>query len=102
MHPEGRRQSDTRARQIFGSLLLIAATVIIMIGYRSVPDANTCYPINLADRMAGLPPSCSTVPPVGYFVAAGVCLVAGLLILAPWWLGWLTAGRGGPFGLTRH
>ena len=32
MHPEGRRQSDTMARQIFGSLLLIAATVIIMVG----------------------------------------------------------------------
>jgi hypothetical protein len=82
MHPEGRRQSDTRVRQIFGSLLLIAATVIIMIGYRSVPDANTCYPIHLYYREAGLPLSCSTVPSVGYFVAAGLCLVAGLVILA--------------------
>lgn len=91
MHPEGRRQSDTRARHISGSLLLIAATVIITIGYRSVPDANTCYPINLYYREAGLPQSCSTVPSLGYFVAAGLCLLAGFLILAPWWLGWLTA-----------
>jgi uncharacterized protein YecE (DUF72 family) len=30
-----------------------------------VPDANTCYPINLAYKEAGLPPSCSTVPSVG-------------------------------------
>jgi hypothetical protein len=74
----------------------IAATVIIMIGYRSVPDANTCYPVNLWDKQAGLPPSCSTVPSAGYLVAAGLCLLAGFLILVPWWLRSLTAPSGGP------
>ena len=55
MYPEGRQRSDTRARQIFGCLLLIAATSILLIGYRSAPDVNTCYPINLAHKEAGLP-----------------------------------------------
>lgn len=96
MHPEGRRQSDTRARQVFGGLLLIGTIVIIMIGYRSVPDANTCYPINEARREMGLPPVCSTVPSMGYFVAAGLCLAAGLLLMAPWWLPWLTTSRKRP------
>jgi len=96
MHPDGRRQSDTRVRQSFGILLLIAAIVIIVIGYRSVPDANLCYLINMERRMASLPPSCSSVPPVGYFVATGLCLTAGLLILAPWWFRWLTGSRQGP------
>jgi len=96
MHPEGRRRSDIAARQILGSVFVIAATVIILIGYRSVPDANTCYPVNLWDKEAGLPPSCSTVPSVGYFAAAGLCLLAGFLILVPWWLRSLTATREGP------
>jgi len=94
MHPEGRQRNDARARLIFGSLLLITTIGIIMIGYRSVPDANTCYLINLEYKEAGLAPSCSAVPSIGYFVAAGLCLVAGLLVLAPWSLRWPRAGRG--------
>jgi hypothetical protein len=94
--PESRWPSDTRTRRIVGSLFVIAAIVIIMIGYRSVPDANTCYLINLTYREAGRPPICSAVPSIGYFVTAGLCLVTGLLMLTPRWLRWPTASREGP------
>ena len=75
---------------------LVQVVPLELPGDRSVPDANTCYPINFYYKEAGLPLRCSTVPSVGYFVAAGLCFLAGLVILAPWWLGWLTASRAGP------
>jgi Protein of unknown function (DUF2510) len=89
-HPEGRRRSDTPARRIVGILLLIAAPVIIVAGYGTLPSANVCNTINQINTQLGEPATCSTVPAPGYFVAAGLCVVVGLLMLAPWWLRWLT------------
>lgn len=89
-HSRGRRRSDTRARRIFGILLLVAAPIIILLGYGSAPDAGTCDTINQINTQAGLPATCSSVPSPGYFVAACLCVVVSLLMLAPWWLRWPT------------
>lgn len=88
-HSQGRRRSDTTARRIFGILLLIAAPVIIVAGYGTVPDASTCNTINQMNTQLGEAGTCSTVPSPGYFVVAGLCVVVSLLMLAPWWLRWL-------------
>jgi hypothetical protein len=89
-HSQGRRRTDTRARRIFGILLLVAAPVIILFGYGNAPDAGTCNTINQINTQAGLPANCSSVPSPSYFVVAGLCVVVSFLILAPWWLRWLT------------
>jgi len=89
-HSEGRPRSDTKARRILGILLLIAAPVIILVAYGNLPTASACNTINQAYIQLGEPPSCPSVPSPSYFAAAGLCLVAGLLMLAPWWLRWLT------------
>jgi hypothetical protein len=93
--PEGRQRSNARGRRIFfGVLLLTAAPVIILAGYASVPYGGVCVLVNRSNTQLGQPLSCSTIPSMGYFVVAGICFVAGLLMLAPWWLGWLVGSSG--------
>jgi hypothetical protein len=89
-HSQGRRRSGTKARGIFGTLFLVAAPVIVVAGYGTVPNASTCNTINQMNTQLGRPATCSTVPAPGYFVVAGLCVVLSLLMLAPWWLRWLT------------
>lgn len=79
----------TRMRGFFGVLMLIAAPVVIVAGYGSVPTADACNTINSIQAQLGQPATCSTIPAAGYFVVAGILLVGGLLVLAPWWLRWL-------------
>jgi hypothetical protein len=79
-------------RRIFGILMLIAAPIVIAVGYANVPSADTCNYINSQNQQLGEPATCSSTPAAGYFVVAGILAVAGLLFLAPWLLRWI-AGK---------
>jgi hypothetical protein len=93
-NPEGRQRSNARGRRIFfGILLMIAAPAIILVGYGTVPDSAVCFIVNQGNAKLGQPPSCSSVPSLGYFVVTVICFVAGLLTLAPWLR--LLVGRSG-------
>ena len=76
-------------RRGFGILMLIAAPIVIVAGYGSVPSADACNTINSMNEQLGDPATCSTTPAAGYFVVAGILAVAGLLFLAPWLLRWI-------------
>jgi hypothetical protein len=72
-------------RRAFGILLIIAAAGTVAFGYGNAPDANTCSTDNNLDRALGMPATCSTTPSAMYFVACAILLIAGLLIIIPWW-----------------
>ncbi len=62
----------TRRRLILGWLLLIAAVIVIIAGYSSVPTADACNFINQQQAQLGQPPTCSTTPSAGYFIVTGL------------------------------
>jgi hypothetical protein len=73
------------SRWVPGVLLIVAAPATIAVGYANAPSASACSRINDLSEGMGLGPTCATTPPVGYFVAAGLLLLAGLLVVIPWW-----------------
>lgn len=77
-------------RRIAGVLALIAAFVVVLAGYASVPSAYACNVVNSMDVQLGNPPSCSTTPAAGYFVAAILLALVSLLCFAPALLRWIT------------
>jgi hypothetical protein len=72
-------------RRVIGVLLIIAAPVAVAIGYASAPAASTCARINDFNQALGEGPTCSTTPLAFYFVAGGLLVIAGLLVIVPWW-----------------
>jgi hypothetical protein len=71
-------------RQMSGFLVLVAAAIVVGYGYTTMPSAGACRVINQMQQSLGLPNTCSTTPPIGWFVAAGVIALIGvLLVLAP-------------------
>ena len=72
-------------RCVLGILLLIAAAAVIAFGYVTAPSAAACTAANNLALELGNPATCSTTPPAAYFIGSIALLVAGLLVLVPWW-----------------
>jgi hypothetical protein len=72
-------------RRALGVLLIIAAPVAVAIGYVNAPSASACSRINDLNQALGEGPTCSTAPSVPYFVAGALLVIAGVLVLVPWW-----------------
>jgi hypothetical protein len=75
----------TLRRRALGILLLSAAAAVIAVGYGTAPSAAACTAANNLALELGNPVTCSTTPPAAYFIGALVLLIAGLLVLVPWW-----------------
>jgi hypothetical protein len=73
------------SRRVLGVALIIAAAATVAIGYANAPSASTCRTDNNLSRALGQGMTCSTSPSVSYFVAAAILVVAGLLVIVPWW-----------------
>jgi hypothetical protein len=72
-------------RRVLGIVLIIAGPAAVAVGFMNAPTASSCNRINDLNRALGLGPTCSTTPPVGYFAAGALLVIAGLLVLVPWW-----------------
>ena len=72
-------------RRAVGILLMIAAAAVLAVGYGTAPSAAACTTANNLALELGNPEACSTTPPAAYFIGAIILLIAGLLILVPWW-----------------
>ena len=70
----------------WGILLLIAASLVLVVGYKTAPKAHACNTVNSVNVRTGQPPRCSIRPATGYLVTAGILAALGLLVTAPWWL----------------
>ena len=70
----------------WGILLLIAAALVLTIGYKTAPKAHACNTVNSVNARTSQPPRCLARPATGYLVTAGFLAAIGLLITAPWWL----------------
>ena len=72
-------------RRGLGIALIIAGPAAVAVGFANAPTASSCNRINDLNRALGLGPTCSTTPSIGYFAAGALLVVAGLLVLVPWW-----------------
>jgi hypothetical protein len=72
-------------RRAVGILLIIAAAAVLAVGYGTAPSAAACTTANNLALELGNPETCSTTPPAAYFIGTVILLIAGLLILVPWW-----------------
>ena len=72
-------------RRALGISLVIAAAAVIAVGYGTAPPATACTTANNLALELGNPLTCSTTPPTAYFICAIVLLIAGLLVVVPWW-----------------
>jgi len=72
-------------RRALGVLLIIAAPVAVAIGYVNAPSATPCTRINNLNQALGEEPTCSTAPSVAYFAAGALLVIAGVLVIVPWW-----------------
>jgi hypothetical protein len=72
-------------RRALGILLIIAAPVAVAIGYATAPSASACSRINDLNQALGAAPTCSTAPSAAYFAAGAVLVIAGVLVIIPWW-----------------
>ena len=72
-------------RRALGVLLIIAAPVAVAIGYMNAPSASACSRINNLNQALGEEPTCSTAPSAAYFVAGALLVIAGVLVIVPWW-----------------
>ena len=72
-------------RRAVGILLIIAAPAAVAVGYANAPSASACGRINDLNQALGEGPTCSTAPSMAYFVAAALLVIAGVLIIVPWW-----------------
>jgi hypothetical protein len=70
----------------YGVLFLIAAAIVLAVGYKTAPKAAGCNATNSAGTRTSQSPRCSDTPNAGYLVIGGVLGGTGLLITAPWWL----------------
>ena len=72
-------------RRAVGILLIIAAVAVLAAGYATAPSAAACAAVNNLALELGNPATCSTTPPAAYFIGALILLIAGVLVLVPWW-----------------
>lgn len=79
----------------YGIMFLIAASIVLGIGYKTAPKTGACNATNSVNTRASQPPRCSTTPNEGYLVIGGTLGGIGLLITAPWWLRWLGGSKPG-------
>jgi len=71
--------------RVLGAVLIIAAPAVVAVGYANAPTASACSRINDLNRALGAGPTCSTAPPAAYFLAGAALVIAGVLVLVPWW-----------------
>jgi len=76
---------NTLRRRAVGISLIIAAAAVVAVGYGTAPSAAACATANNLAHELGNPATCSTTPPAAYFIGAVTLLIAGLLVLVPWW-----------------
>jgi hypothetical protein len=72
-------------RRVLGIVLIDAGPAAVAVGYANAPTASSCNSINDSNRALGLGPTCSTAPSAVYFWAGAVLVIAGLLVIVPWW-----------------
>jgi len=72
-------------RRALGIVLIIAGPAAVAVGFVNAPTASSCNRINDLNRALGPGATCSTTPSVGYFAAGALLVIAGLLVLVPWW-----------------
>ena len=72
-------------RRTLGIVLIIAAAAVLAAGYATAPSAAACTRANNLALELGNPATCSTTPPAVSLIGAVILLIAGLLILVPWW-----------------
>lgn len=79
-----RQSPPVRHRHRYTGVVLWALLgfIILVVGYVNRPDAQTCQTINSIDSSLGSPSTCSSNPPTGFFVAAGICAAIALFLLA--------------------
>jgi hypothetical protein len=80
----------TGRRLGYGFLTLVAAGIVLAIGYKNAPRTNACNTINSISARADRLPRCLPAPSTGYLVTAGILAAIGLLFAAPWWLKWFS------------
>jgi hypothetical protein len=73
------------SRRVLGIALIVAGPVAVVVDFLTAPSANACARINDLDRALGAEPTCSTAPSMTYLWAAAALVIAGLLVLIPWW-----------------
>jgi hypothetical protein len=81
----------------YGILLLIAASIVLVIGYKAAPKPSGCNTANSVNARTSQLLRCSRRPATGYLVTAGILGGIGLVSAAPWWLRRLGGGRQGGF-----
>ena len=72
-------------RRVLGIVLIVAGPATVAVGYASAPSASACARINDFNQALGEGPTCSTTPSAAYLWLGAVLLIAGLLVLIPWW-----------------
>jgi hypothetical protein len=72
-------------RRVLGIVLISAGPAAVAVGYANAPSASACDRINDFDRALGAGSTCPTAPSVGYLVAGAVLVIAGVLVVVPWW-----------------
>jgi hypothetical protein len=72
-------------RRVLGIVLIVAAPAAVIVGYLNAPSASSCARINDLNRALGAEPTCSTAPSAAYFVAGALLVLAGVLVIVPWW-----------------
>jgi hypothetical protein len=72
-------------RRALGILLIVAAPVAVAVGYSNAPSASACSRINDLNQALGTGPTCSTAPSAAYFAAGALLVIAGVLVIVPWW-----------------
>jgi len=73
------------SRRVLGIALIVAGPAAVAAGYASAPSASACSRVNDLNRALGLGPTCSTAPSAAYFWAGAVLVIAGVLVIVPWW-----------------
>jgi hypothetical protein len=72
-------------RRVLGTALIIAGPAAVAAGFANAPTGSSCNRINDLNRALGLGPTCSTAPSAAYFWAGAALVIAGLLVIVPWW-----------------
>jgi hypothetical protein len=72
-------------RRVLGIALIVAGPAAVAVGYANAPSASACARINDFNQALGESPTCSTTPSAAYLWLSAALLIAGLLVIIPWW-----------------